>query len=187
MDNASLDEKRRAWLEDADEGAITALIEYAMEASYIEARRLLRHDDARDVSINTAQYVWSVLEDIEDFEVVINRATHMFTKRMQRAEVKQNAVEEEIKERRMGTSRRATEERRGQFRDLIVDALTTREWQVIHATYWGQQTQATIAKRIGVTQQRVNSLKRNAIDHLSQALGRIGLTKDNWRKWYYAE
>lgn len=185
MDNNRLNELRRAWLEDADDGAITSLLMDVMKASYRQARINCSVHDSQDVSVKTAHYVWAVLEEVQDWVVVTERYTNRLTTAITRSRKADNELKEAIVEYRKTPRVVASEQRRGQFRDLVVDSLPTREWRVIHGIYWKNERPSELATRIHLTKRRVNQIRAGALEQLRLTLRKMGVVRANYKEWYY--
>lgn len=83
--------------------------------------------------------------------------------------------------------RAPTEARRGEFMDMVTACLLPREWQAVHGIYWVEDTQESIAKRMGTTQQTVHNLHSSALNRLREMMHSKGLYRDNWRIWWYEQ
>lgn len=81
--------------------------------------------------------------------------------------------------------RAPTEERRGEFVDMVTACLLPREWQAVHGLYWVRDTQESIAKRMGVEQCTVSRLHTSALARLKEAMHAQEIYRDNWRSWWY--
>jgi hypothetical protein len=81
----------------------------------------------------------------------------------------------------------ATESRRLTVRNLAINTLTSREWQVIHRKIWRECSFVDIEKETDMSDSTAFRVYHKAMDNLKQAVRRLGLRKDNWREWYYEE
>lgn len=185
MDNNRLNELRSDWLEDADESAITDLLIEVMRVAHSESRRYVGHCDAQEIASSVAHYVFSRLTDMRNWDYEISAMATKLAKRRVRELNKYSKTKERYEEYVMIIRKQASEARRGQFRDLVVDSLTSREWSIVHGVYWKNERPSQLAKRVALTKRRVNQIRAEALEQLRITLRSIGINRSNYRKWYY--
>ena len=153
----------------------------AVEAIRRKSKRIpfvIVQDCAQETVIHCAL----VLMDEGWMDTVTNKALELFKE--QSRDYKRDEKMKDILQHNW-CRQRGHERSKSVIRDLAENGLTPREWQVIHRMYWLGKNGQELGDELGVTRQAVSLVKISALDHMRQALHRMGIRKSNYLEWYY--
>lgn len=80
---------------------------------------------------------------------------------------------------------RVNEESRELLMEVVGNALSSREWQVVHRRVWQEKGFDELGYEIGMSKQGVHKAYHKSIGKLRQALAVEGIDENNWKRWYY--